>query len=427
MNLLKKIKSNQLFKDSFWAIFGNVVLRGLSVVSGILVARFLGSDFYGVFTTLKGFLLTVTVFSTMGLGYSATKFFAEYLVIDDGLLKSLYRYIMKITIVFSAIIALILFAFSDWYARELLNEPALSFSVKILAISIVFNALSFTQIGVISGLKKFKELSILNVVIGILSFIITLLLSYFWGFEGAIFSLLATAMINYVVNVVFLNQIIHQSKYGNGQIDNDLKKIIRKETFPIALQEISYTVVSWIGPILLIRYSNYTDVANFNISMQWNAIILFIPGALRNVILTHLSISNESDKKRTVMKQTILLNLISTGIPAVLVFFLAGWIVKLYGSAYIGLRDLITLAVFITIPISVSNVYAQAFMSINKNWLMFFMRAVRDFSIILIFIILTKIYNITAPSAMLYSSLVCSSATLFLFIKIYNSKLVHQS
>jgi len=163
VDLLRKIKGNALIKDSFWAIFGNVILRGLSVISGVLVARLLGSAPYGIFTTLKGLLLTVTVFSTMGLGYSATKFFAEYVTKEVGILKSLYRYIIRITLMFSAFIALVLFIISNWYARELLKDISLSFPVKILAVSIIFNALSFSQIGVISGLRRFKELSVLNV------------------------------------------------------------------------------------------------------------------------------------------------------------------------------------------------------------------------------------------------------------------------
>jgi O-antigen/teichoic acid export membrane protein len=199
-----------------------------------------------------------------------------------------------------------------------------------------------------------------------------------------------------------------------------------RETFPVALQEISFTLASWLSSILLIKYSNYTDVANYNIAMQWNAIILFIPGALRNVILSHLSInSNEKEKRRSVMKQTILINLISTGIPAIFVLLFASFIVALYGTAYSGLKELITVALFITIPMSISNVFSQAFMTINKNWLMFSIRAIRDILTILIFILLTKSDLVTAPIAMLYSSLVCSTITLLVFIKIYNSKLAN--
>ncbi|WP_367329734.1 oligosaccharide flippase family protein [Sphingobacterium multivorum] len=421
MDLLRKIKGNALITDSFWAIFGNVILRGLSVVSGVLVARLLGSAPYGIFTTLKGLLLTVTVFSTMGLGYSATKFFAEYVTKEVGILKSLYRYIIRITLMFSAFIALVLFIISDWYARELLKDISLSFPVKILAVSIIFNALSFSQIGVISGLRRFKELSVLNVIVGVLSFGITILSTFLWGFEGSIYSLFISSLINYAANELFINRIISKEIHREGNLQYDIKKTILRETFPVALQEITYTLVSWLGPVLLIRYSNYTDVANYNIAMQWNAIILFVPGALRNVVLSHLSI-DESQRKKAVMNQTLIINAISTAFPAILVFLISGYIVKLYGPQYSGLIDIIPLAVFITIPVSISNVYAQAFMTINKNWLMFLIRSIRDFSTIILFIVLLKSLNISAPFAMLYSSLICCSVTMLAFTIIYNSK-----
>lgn len=421
VDLLRKIKGNALITDSFWAIFGNVILRGLSVVSGVLVARLLGSAPYGIFTTLKGLLLTVTVFSTMGLGYSATKFFAEYVTKEVGILKSLYRYIIRITLMFSAFIALVLFIISNWYARELLKDVSLSFPVKILAVSIIFNALSFSQIGVISGLRRFKELSVLNVFVGVLSFGITILSTYFWGFEGSIYSLFISSLINYAANELFINRIISKEIHRVGNLQYDIKKTILRETFPVALQEVSYTLVSWLGPVLLIRYSNYTDVANYNIAMQWNAIILFVPGALRNVVLSHLSI-DESQRKKAVLNQTLIINAISTAFPAILVFLISGYIVKLYGPQYSGLIDIIPLAVFITIPVSISNVYAQAFMTINKNWLMFLIRSIRDFSTIILFVFLLKSLKISAPFAMLYSSLICCSITMLAFTIIYNSK-----
>lgn len=417
---IQKIKNNPLVKDGFWAVGGSVILRGLSMLSGIILARFLGSSDYGAFTTLKGFLLTITIFSTLGIGYTATKFFAQYINNNESFFYSLYKYLVKLTFGFSLIIGVILFFISSIFAQNFLKEESLDIPVKILAISIIFNAVSFSQIGVISGLKKFKELSFLNLIIGIISFIVTLGLTYFFGFYGSVYSLLIVSILNFLFNEIFLRRVLIKPQFNSEVIDEKLKKDIIKESIPIALQEISYSVTSWISPILLIKYSSYSDVANYNIVMQWNAIILFIPGALRNVVLSHLSISNnEISKRNKVLNQTILLNLIMTLIPAFIIYLARNFIADIYGENYINITELIGIAVFITIPLSISNIYSQAFMSVGKNWLMLIIRTLRDLSILLVFLIFVNRFTLMSSKSMLFSALIINSLSTLLFIAIY--------
>ncbi|HIX44931.1 MAG TPA: oligosaccharide flippase family protein, partial [Candidatus Barnesiella excrementipullorum] len=47
MNFLDRLKQSSIFKDSFWALLGNVLGKGLALIAGIVVARFLGNETYG--------------------------------------------------------------------------------------------------------------------------------------------------------------------------------------------------------------------------------------------------------------------------------------------------------------------------------------------------------------------------------------------
>ena len=99
-NLLTKLKKNQLFKDSVWSLFGNVVGRGLALVSGIFVARFLGKDIFGEYGIIKNTILTIGVFSTFGLGYTTTKYIAEFKEFSRELIPLFVKTANKITLVF---------------------------------------------------------------------------------------------------------------------------------------------------------------------------------------------------------------------------------------------------------------------------------------------------------------------------------------
>ena len=67
IHIIERIRQSPLFKDSMWSLIGSTVGRGLSLIAGILVARFLGKDIYGEYGIIKTTLIYIEIFSTFGL------------------------------------------------------------------------------------------------------------------------------------------------------------------------------------------------------------------------------------------------------------------------------------------------------------------------------------------------------------------------
>ena len=57
-----RLQKSALFKDSMWSLIGSTIGRGLSLVAGILVARFLGKDIYGEYGIIKTTLVYIEIF-----------------------------------------------------------------------------------------------------------------------------------------------------------------------------------------------------------------------------------------------------------------------------------------------------------------------------------------------------------------------------
>jgi len=80
---LKRIKekclNSKLFKDSFWAVFGNGLGNGLMLLAGIIIARFLGKDLYGEYGVVKTTMFYIASFATFGLGFTSTKYIAQFM------------------------------------------------------------------------------------------------------------------------------------------------------------------------------------------------------------------------------------------------------------------------------------------------------------------------------------------------------------
>lgn len=417
--ILARLKGSRLLSDSFWSLLGNIVSKGLSLAAGIIVARLLGKELFGEYGIIKNTLMTIAVFSSFGLGYTATKYIAEFRTKDQNIMAIILKLSFRITLIVSGVMAFCLFLFSGYVAETILSAPHLQNPLRILSVLIVFNALVTTQVGVLSGLGKFKETARINSITGIIVFISSTILTLLYGFDGALYALLICQVINWLLNKKLISTSIPKLSSFSTESNKDILKQILYFSFPVALQEGVYSLLQWVGSIILVTYASFGELGLFTAAMQWNAIILFVPGIMRNVILTHLSEhKNDEQRHSKVLQTTLFINVGMTLVPAILVYLFSAYINKLYGTSYERLDSLISVAVFATIFISISNVYSQAYMSKGMNWLMLCLRIVRDGGIIVAFFVLSQSFGFFGAEALIYSTLalnVIFSLIMFLF------------
>ena len=222
-DILISLKSSSLAKDSFWALFGNVIRQGLALISGIVVARFLGKEIYGEFGTIRTTLVYIAIVSTFGFGYTATKYVAECLQNNVRKLKSLVSIILKVTCAFSALLALLLFVFSDSIA-VFIDAPHLSETLKVASPVVVMNAINSTQIAILSGFKEFKVIARINAYSGGVTFVSSIGFTYWWGLNGAVFALLIAFLFQAILNAAAIRKIADKYE-GNSHFAGERNTI----------------------------------------------------------------------------------------------------------------------------------------------------------------------------------------------------------
>lgn len=417
--LITNLLKNKLIVDSFWALLGNVIFKGLSLLGGILVARILGRDIFGEFSIIKTTFISIAFITTLGFGYTTTKFVADYKKEHPDKLYSIFKFTQKTILILTTVAFVIVFIFSKNIAATVLENKDYSTYIKLVSVLIVLNSLNFLYVGFLSGLALFKKMAKVNLYIGVLAFIFSVGFTYFFGITGALCSLVLVQLVNVVVNYLLIQKNIDKKKQ---QTDKKLKKEILLYTLPIAIQETVYALMSWVINFLIVLYVSFGELGMYTAAIQLNAIILFIPGILRNVVLSHLSknADNESSHKK-VLNTILIINSLATLIPSLIVFVFSDFVSSFYGNSFNGLGDLIKISIFTTVFVSVSNVYVQAYMSKNMNWTMLFFRIIRDGGIVLLFVFLVNKNNSGAES-MIYSNLILSAIFMIIMIVFYNIK-----
>ncbi len=398
---------------------GNVIFKGLSLLGGILVARLLGKSVFGEFSIIKTTFISVAFITTLGFGYTTTKFVADYKKKHPQKLYAIFKFTQKTILILTIIAFLIVILFSKNIAALILENESMYLYVRLVAILIVLNSLNFLYVGYLSGLGLFKKMAKINVYIGVITFILSVSLTYFFSLIGALIALVIAQSINVFANYNLISKNIQINKTEKDKI---LNKKILLYSLPIAIQETVYAIMSWLINFLIILYVSFGELGMYTAAIQLNAIILFIPGILRNVVLSHLSKNSDNENShKTVLNTILIINILATLIPCILVFIFSDFVSSFYGSTYQGLSDLIEISIFTTVFVSISNVYVQAYMSKNMNWTMLFFRIIRDAGIVLLFIYLIN-ENKPGASSMIYSKLILSAIFMIIMVLFYKFK-----
>ncbi|GHT64472.1 lipid III flippase [Bacteroidia bacterium] len=386
-----KLKTSTLAKDSLWALMGSVSSNVLSLTAGIVVARFLGKDVFGEYGMVKITLLEMAVFSTFGLGYTITKYIAQYKKKHPEYIRQIVRFSTYSTLIISGIIALSVLIFAQNLAI-FMKAQHLATILRISAIAIIFNAITTVQTGILSGFAAFKIIAINKFISGIIIFLLSVILTYFYGIEGAIIALTISLLCNVIINYISVQKVL--VAYTVIQKNRQLNKEILRFSLPIALQESSFAIMYWLTTFLIVKLSNYGELGIYNAALQWGAIIAYIPSTLSNVMLSYFSasINNIKTHNKTVNRMLLLVGL-TTLAPFLFVFVFSRFITSLYGNTFISMNSILSIVMFTAITNAVANVYKQEFISQERNWLLFILRIIRDTFIIIFSIAMVKIFT----------------------------------
>lgn len=388
--ILERVRKSSLFKDSFWALLGNALGKGLALIAGIAVARFLGSEEYGEYGMIRNNLTMIAIFSSLGLGYTATKFIAECKG-DIAQSHIIHKIVTRITLVTSGIIMVVVAIFADLLASWL-EAPHLGRLLMFASVAIMLNAVNTTQIGELSGFKAYKEIAFNNTWAGIATFVASVALTYLYGIDGAVIALIISFAVNCLLNWLTIKKYLPRCDAVDAR--KSYREILAF-TFPVALQESSYSVTHWLSAVLLIKFASYGELGLYSAAAQWMGVMMFIPAALRNVALSHLSESNDDiASNKLILKRMLQVNLVTTLVPFMVIALLSNWICSWYGNTYNGMQSVLNVCMFTTIFNSLTNVLTQSLMALNQNWYLFITRLARDlFALGFAFLLIVKFGN----------------------------------
>lgn len=367
---------SRLVRSAFWVVAGAVFSRGMLFVASIIIARLLGRELYGEFGIVRSTLNMFLVFAGFGLGLTATKHVAEYKLTNPSKAGRVIHLSVLFAVLMGAVVSLLLFVFAPLLVSNIMNAPHLVEELRIGSTVLFLSAICGAQMGVLNGFEEFKSVAKINLLVGIISLPVLIGGTYFGGIKGSVWALSVNVLLS-----VFLNQLIIRSKlreYGIKCSTNDCFTewpILWRFSVPAVLGAMMASPAIWICNVMLVnQQAGFIQMGMFDAANQVKMILIFVPGALGQIVLPTLSSllgkGNYSMYKKAI-KYNLLLNIGITLIIALPVLLFSRSIMECYGPGFeegwLALQLLVVSAVLIV----VNNVIGQAIASKGRMWVGF--------------------------------------------------------
>lgn len=343
------------------------------LLATMLVARLLGKTGYGELGMIQSTVGMFGVFAGFGLGLTATKHVAELRQSDPIRAGRILSLSAIVAIVTGGLMATGLLIFAPWLAAHTINAPHLSGQLRIGAVILLFSALNGAQTGALSGFEAFRVIARVNFLVGIISFPLLLMGTYYGGLTGAVWALALNLMINWL-----LNNIALRKEAARHNIPLTISKcleewpVLWRFSVPAALSGIMVGPVKWVcGAFLVNQAGGYGEMGIFNAANQWSVAILFLPGLLAQVVLPLLSNLTGAGSVKQYARVFWVNIYLNGGITAIIVapiIILAPQIMSAYGPEFEQGANVLRLVALSAILVAVNGVVGSSIASKGTMW-----------------------------------------------------------
>ncbi|CAI6150569.1 MAG: Lipid III flippase [uncultured Sulfurimonas sp.] len=216
-----------LLKTSALSAIASVIriLNGLIITK--VIAVYVGPSGLALIGQLQNFINIMLLFSGDFLKTATTKYTAEY--IDDEQKKyTLWSTQIKIVFFLNIIIFSILFFFADSISSYLLKSTEFSYILKVLAFSLPFFVFNTMILSILNGHKQIKKYIALSIASSVVSLVIVVVLSIYYGLSGALIAYTINQSVVFFIALYFTKdeEWFKVSNFRHAMNSEDVKKLM---------------------------------------------------------------------------------------------------------------------------------------------------------------------------------------------------------
>lgn len=330
---------------------------------------------YGEYGILKSTINNFLIFATMGIGLTTTKYISELKIRDKKSASSILGTSLLAVLVLGIFIAISISLFAKTIALNYLGDLKYASHLYIVSLILLLSAVNGVQLGALLGFQNYKNVSISNMLQGVLLFFGLTIGAYTHGVMGVMYGNL--------IALIFLSFIIYYllfKEYKNNGIKPSLStwkeslKKIYKFAIPASLSTLIVAPTIWLLNTILVEEENgYVELGMYSAVVVFTMALQMINGSLNKVLLPiFLSEETKNSPKKEFLNYfsawyvSIVLGLILMVFPEIVSMILGN------KYSYSELQFILPFALLSTLIIANRQGISRDLIMQNKMWLSVF-------------------------------------------------------
>lgn len=357
---------NDIVKNTLYLIFGNFARVFLLFAVSVLLARYLGSEEYGVWCTAIAF---VSIFS-IGVTFGVNNVLVRDISVDPEKSERLLNNGVTLSLFFSLIIYLII------VISLLIIKFDSRLNICIVIMSIQVFLLPVNLITVLFQVKLIQKHLVVIDFLTALGFITASLV--LMHLKADVFQFVILMLVYLFIQKYLYIRLVRKlfNKIPRLSFHVDCWRYLLKESWPILLTQIFVIIILRIDCVFLARIKGTADVGIYSACTKLIEALSVFPAAYVASVLPIMSDSYENDKPlfNKIYDRSFKYWLIFIIPLCVLAFFYAKEIIFLfYGNAFISAVPCFQALIWSEIFIYTGTIHFNIILAIRKQYLDFYL------------------------------------------------------
>lgn len=328
-------------------VFGK---QGIIFIIFIICAKLLSPYEFGVYNYILAIILFLIMFGDFGISTATSKYVAEYNITNKEKLRSVLFNSGLIILISTAIISILTLIIGPWYLKD-------KYLYIIYLLPLIFLApMTSLYDGIYRGLKKFRSLALISLIVGLISLSFVWVLIRNYGLIGALWAQ------NLFYLILFLALAFGYREF-HFKLNNDVIKEVGRYSLAYGLAVLGNYLFIRFGILILGYYGYIEQLATYQLINQTFAILLIPFTLLGQVVAPNFAILSAKKQYKKIYIKAIKYTTIfffSGIILGLTLYLILPFIFRLFFANYYT-KNYFNITFLLCLIIYVTNVWAATF------------------------------------------------------------------
>ena len=356
-----------------WNFIATLALQGSVLLTGLILARMLGLEAFGVYAISTTTVMTVVGIAQGGVGMIGTKFVGEWLHAHRERIGPVLHICSNFTLATGSFSAVALGLSAPWVAEHLLDNPSVSSALRWVAVGALFHVQTVYLQGALQGFGVFRAISIAGARAGAFHCASSVAGAFIWGLDGAVIAFACSSFARWWLFRKALRDSCREHGIGFSRDTSAVDcTVVWRFALPAGLASLITLPCLWGVMALVARQPDGASwVGLFAVAHQLRQLVLQIPLLLNTVassVLSRLKGRNEGGGYWQVFRANLIVGVGFSALVVVALATVSGQVLELYGPAFRDGRGLLLVLLISVIPEVIGVTAYQLVQSSGRMW-----------------------------------------------------------